>query len=547
MPRLTVLPLAAAAALTLPAAPAQAATSWSSPVQVLAPTSLQADVLGLPEAFVTAQGASLVLGSNADGPQLASGDASGRFAKAVALAGGPALGTTGDLGPDGTFAAGWATNGTARVAVIRPGQQPQVSDLPGAGATTIDVAVGPDGAVTAAWRTKSEGSVYTVSAATAPAGGDFGAPATLTSGRSATDGVEVDVAGDGTIAVVFRKGSPYRTHASVKPAGGAFPAEAQALDANPQADLSPQVAFAADGTAVAAWANPGAGAQVAYRKAGEPAFGAPVALGPAGEPAYTMDLVATPQGGTAATWDGGAPIRAAVQGNGGGFSEAVEVLRRPGSITSQPTISVDPDGVPLVAVAEPQSGEVRAITPGGASQLVGYGKPGQATATDVATVADGRAVVVWQDGQGGLSAATRSAQVAPGGGTGPGPAPAAPDRTAPKLTVTTKAKTLKLRRSAKSISFGITSDEAGKVQVTGTLRTTKGGKRRIAPLTIVPVRTLKAGRQTLTVKLNTLVLKDLRAAWKAKRRGQLLLVVSAKDAGGYETRKRVTFTLAEKR
>ena len=80
-------------------------------------------------------------------------------------------------------------------------------------------------------------------------------------------------------------------------------------------DIQTQIAFEADGTIVAAWANYG-GAAYALRAPGAAAFGDPAPLGPAGEATYLVDLAPTPQGGTAATWSAAGADQGRHQGPG---------------------------------------------------------------------------------------------------------------------------------------------------------------------------------------------------------------------------------------
>ena len=56
-------------------------------------------------------------------------------------------------------------------------------------------------------------------------------------------------------------------------------------------------------------------------------------------------------------------------------------------------------------------------------------------------------------------------------------------------------------------------------------------------------KTPRTGTQKLTLKLGTLALKDLRAALKQHRGGQVFLVVEASDAAGNTARRRVQITL----
>lgn len=525
----TLLSLAALAATT-PCA--LAAGAWSSPVPLTA-----AGDDGTPAgAFVAPDGRSLAVFSGASGHRLAIGTVAGAFSPPAGLAA-PQASSAADaaLGGDGTLAVGWNAGGTAHVAVVAPGSTTaSVSDLPGPGAAGVSVAVADDGAVTVAYRTKSGASSYALLAATAPKGGGFPAPATLSSGSGAIDAPDVAAGPNGALAVAFRRQAPgYRAHVAVRPAGAAAFEPAQKLTASGASDVNARVVFLRDGSLVAAWSNP-AGAGWASRPAGATAFGAPQALSAAGTAGYDVDLVPTPQGGAAATWATARAVQASVLPAGGTFGSPADVTGLTSDVVASPRIAVAPDGTATVTVADPADGEVRTADLGGATRVIGYAPVGLPAPVAVAASAD-RTLAVWRDATGAMVAATRSAQAPPAASLGT--RPAKPDRTRPKVTVRNRARAIRVTTRTRQVSFRLRCDEACSFSGTAVLRTQlRGQRRRLAPL--VPVRAGKprTGTRTVTFKLGTLARKDLRAALKQRRGGQLYVDLTAADAASNTTR-----------
>lgn len=277
------------------------------------------------------------------------------------------------------------------------------------------------------------------------------------------------------------------------------------------------MAFESGGTIVAAWTNYG-GAAYAVRGPGATSFGAQQPLGPVGEQTYGIDLAPTAQGGVAATWSSAGQIRAAVKPAGGSFGDAPSVLPSSSQIAEQPVVAADL---------------------GGGKQTIGYGAAELATPVAIAASAD-RTIAVWRDVSSALAAATRSEQ-APAS-NGPGAAPAAPDRTKPKVTLRAPQR-LTVTRSTRSIAFTVSCDEACSLMSTGNMRTTRRGKRVVSPLRSFTSKTPKRGRQTVRLNLGPLAQKDLRRALASARGGRVFFDVTATDAASNATRVRGEITL----
>lgn len=541
MPRTTIIPILAATALAALAAPAaaSAAPSWTSP-STLAPAP-SGGVAAPAQAFVSGAGRSLVVSSDGTAPWLASGDRSGTFGARAAL-GTLADGTASvdaDLGADGTLAVAWATGNAVHVTVVPAGMpaRPQI-DLPAAGANGVAVAVAPDGAITVAYRTKN-GSTYGVDVASAPAGGTFGVPVTVDSGTSGIDSPDVEVGAGGLTAVTYRKIiSRYRARVAVRLAGAAAFEAPQTVSSGDPAVIRTRVALGSDGSVVAVWAD-GAAAQYAVRAAAGAAFGAPTTLG---ENAYAVNLVSTPQGGTAAAWAGNGTIQAAVQAPGVGFGAPATIASYSGQIVTDPVIAVAPDGVASVAYGDPTDGAVRVADIGGASTVVGYGKPEHANAVAIASGAD-RTIAVWTDAAGGTSVATRSETATAGS---PGSKPAAPDKSKPKLTIVTRSRTVKVTSKTTSIKLQVRCNEACSLSATADLQTRRGKKTAHAPTRPYTSKRFKTGTQTVTLKLGSLAGRDLRRALRTGRGGHMTVDLTAADRSRNSTRQLVRLRLVKK-
>ena len=269
-------------------------------------------------------------------------------------------------------------------------------------------------------------------------------------------------------------------------------------------------------------------------------FSAPAPLGPAGESAFALDLVPTPQGGAAATWAAKDQIRAAVQPAGGAFGDGAAIAPSPTQVTPQPEIAVAPSGLATVIAADPATGALRAIDVGGGTETIGYVPVEQPGAVAVAASAD-RTVAVWRDASGALSAATRSEQAPPS--TGPGPKPAGPDKTRPKVTLLLKSKRINVTTKTRSVSFKVRCNESCSIFAMASMRTTAGKKRKVAPLRTFKSKKPTSATQTVTLKLGSFGEKDLRSALKRGRGASVFVDMTATDAASNSTRVRLELTL----
>jgi hypothetical protein len=541
------LALAVAGALLVPASSAVAAPHWSAPVPVIPGTGTDLSN-GAPQAFV-AGGRSVVVAGSGENALLARGSATNVFTDplTVATAPGGNVGTDAAVGGDGTVAVAWASGGTGHVSIVTPGGSvlPQ-ADLPGGGVNAIGVGIASDGSTIVAYRTKESASAYSLRVAVAAAGSSsFGEPALIESG-AATDSIDVATGPGGAAAVAYRQlAGKYRARVAVRPAGaGAFEAgQPMTVAAADRDDFSPRVAFDSDGTVVAAWGSPG-GAQYALRAPGASAFGAGVPLG-AGA-AYSVDLQPTPAGVAAVAVAGDGRVRVAVQnGVGAGFSEPAPIGPAYTSQFSDPAaVTVAPGGLTTVVSAVPTDGAVHAVDVGGGDQVIGYGTRDGLTPVSVASSGD-RTVAAWTDGTGAIVAATRSESARPATPSDLGPAPSARDTKGPKLRYVSGTKTFRVTTKTTRLKFKVRCSEACKLLVTGSLRTQLSAKsrRKIAPLPAVATKKLRSGTQTVTLKIGTLARRDLVAALRKKRGGQLYLVLEAYDASSNATRTRLQLTV----
>lgn len=540
------LPLAllATAATLAPASAAMAAPHWSSPVEAIPISAPDTFSTAAPQAFVTAGGRTVALSGDGSRALLASGDVKGAFGAPLPIGSATdgTLGVRGAVGPQGQVAVAWAAGGSAHVTVVGAGGQPgPQTDLPGAGVNTLDVGIAGDGNVIVAYRTKQgtgRNVRYGLNVATAPAGGGFGAPVTVDSGGP-IDSVEVTTGPGGAVGVAYRKHTgKLRAHVLVRdPATGAFGAPQKLSDGDSD-DYSPQLAFDGDGTLVAAWGTM-TGARYALRTPGAAAFGA---AAPLADGAVTgVDLASTPGGGVAAAVAGGGRIQAAGQAPGGAFGAATQVGSYGTNISPTPAVTAAADGTVTVVYANPADGAVHAADVGGADTVVGYGAKDAVTAVDAAAGAD-RTVAVWTGAGGSVLAATRSEQAPPS--TGPGPAPAGRDKTAPKLRIVS-SKRVRVTTKTKSIALKVRCNEACALMVTGDMRTKAGRKKVVSPFR--PVKTkAKKGTQIVRLKLDKRARRGLGRALRAKRGALVFLRIEATDAAQNTRTAKVQLSLKAK-
>src|SRR3954471_12983177 len=168
-PRILLAGLAAAAFAVVPAT-ASAAPHWSAP-DIVFPADPSAQAA--PSILMDPSGRAIAVSSDARGPVIATGDATGHFGAPEVAASGqqPADGVSGALGADGTLAVGWDVGGVVQVAVRKAGSasfDAPVELTPANGGTPA-LAVAPDGTVTAVWRERTgtgKGKSYAIKVVT---------------------------------------------------------------------------------------------------------------------------------------------------------------------------------------------------------------------------------------------------------------------------------------------------------------------------------------------------------------------------------------------
>lgn len=299
------------------------------------------------------------------------------------------------------------------------------ADLSAAGGSAQTPAVGVDaaGSATALW-SRYDGSQFVVQASTRPAGGTWGAPVDLATGRSIFNPqLAIDPAG--TITAVWRRRDATSSvvQTATRPVGGTWSAPVD-LSVDPSVDNSqqtdvPQVAVDAAGVVTATWARFGANTytvQAATRRT-DGIWTAPVDLSAPGQSARTSDLAVDPAGNTTAIWVSGALVQAATRPAGGSWAAPVDLSTIAGS-RANPRIVVDPAGG-ATAIWGTFSGtygiQTAARPLGGTwSAPVGLSAAGGDTfdTPEIAVDRRGNATAVWQrhDGSGWIvTSATRPA------------------------------------------------------------------------------------------------------------------------------------------
>ncbi len=285
-----------------------------------------------------------------------------------------------------------------------------------AGVGGVQVAVNRSGETIAAW-TRRDGGSQTVQVAMRPPGGVFTAPQTIGTTLpcyvlgilGATPKVAIGDQGDAVVVWPHPLSSTTVIQAAVRPAGGGFGAAVDLSDASRTANSDPDVAMAADGTAVATWSW-STGAHTVVQVAARPAGGA---FAPAGT-AQTLSnssqdasgaRVALDDGGAAAVvWtrsDGAHAIaQASVRPAGGAFAAAVN-LSAAGADASAADVAIDPQGRATAVWIRANLVESRFLTAqgaldGGVDDVSDVAE--SVSFPSIALDADNNAVVVWTGG-----------------------------------------------------------------------------------------------------------------------------------------------------
>ena len=212
----------------------------------------------------------------------------------------------------------------------------QTLSAPNQGAFDPQVALDANGGAVAVWR-RSDGLRFRIEAATAPAGGTFGAPQVLSAAAADAFDPQVAVNPAGTAVAVWRRAAGLsRVESATRPAGGAFGAAEQVSPADAAA-LEPRVAVAASGLAVVVWRRAAAASSrvlAAVRPANRP-FAAPQVLSANGRRAFEPQIAIDPQTNAYAAWHAFDAEVSKVESSRrrlGGLFAASEQIAAPGAI-----------------------------------------------------------------------------------------------------------------------------------------------------------------------------------------------------------------------
>ncbi len=338
---------------------------WDAPLTLSSPGIGPYD----PRVVVDADGNATVVSFGDDAGDLAvfgtarSADGSWLREDRLSASGQDALDPRVAVAADGTVTGAWirsdGANWRVQVASRAPGSGgtwglAATLSTAGEDAATPELAAAADGAVTVVWSSLS-GVHYRVFAATRPAGGSWSAPQALSDDGQDAASPQVAVAADGTATVVWRRsdGSHDLVETVSRPVGGGWSA-AETLSAPGESGLNPQVAVAADGSAIVVWDRFDGShdrVQASQRPAGG-AWSAPETISDAGQSASTPQVVIAADGTATAAWR-----------RSDGTDERIQAASQPpGAAWTTPRTLSDAGQsafVPLLAAAP--SGDVTAV------------------------------------------------------------------------------------------------------------------------------------------------------------------------------------------
>jgi hypothetical protein len=260
------------------------------------------------------------------------------------------------------------------------------------------------------WRQLSGGN-RVIRAAYRPAGGSFGAPATLSAGGQNADTPHVDFDGQGNAIVVWHRfnGTTNIVQLRRRAAGGGF-GPVQDLTANGVNSTYPQVDTAADGTAVIAWLSNSAPTAVVRSPGGSYSPTAPLSGNTvsASLPTPPIDVAMNAGGDALVSWTRSPALgESSYRSAGGSFGAAQTVTAPTGSTSVYPKGAIDRFGnATLVFETCSPCSIFSAFRPAGAAESYEgvqtiSNAAGGSFLPQVAVDNDGEAIVMWITSVGG--------------------------------------------------------------------------------------------------------------------------------------------------
>jgi hypothetical protein len=273
------------------------------------------------------------------------------------------------IDPDGGAVAAWSrfdgTTARVQAALLEPGTTafgaPVTLSAAGGNATDPQVALDAAGNAVVLW-SRFDGSVNRIQATFRPTGGSFGATQTVSaSGQSAVfPRLAVNPAGNAVAVWQRFDGADQRVQAAFRPAGGGF-GGVQTISVAGQDGTAPDVAIDAAGRAVAIWQRfDGSDQRVqAASRAATGSFGAPQTLSAAGQDSVDPDIAVGAAGAAVASWqrfDGSVQrVQVSVRPLGGSFA-APQTVSPAGLQALDPRVGAAADGAAIVVWQQVQGG-----------------------------------------------------------------------------------------------------------------------------------------------------------------------------------------------